>query len=89
MEDGLLPQTFVFFVRFNTFPDLMILSKSKLPFWLTGENVSKVKCPLFRNDLVGGGIPKLVGGDTARPALGMLRGCDGVAISAMVPRFNL
>ena len=25
-------RTFVFLVRFNTFPDLMIRSKSKLPF---------------------------------------------------------
>lgn len=55
---------------------------------MTGEKVSKVKCPLFRNDLVGGGTPRLVGGDTARPALGMLRGCDGVATSAMVDRVN-
>ena len=30
-----------------------------------------------------------MGGETARPALGMFRGCDGVATSAIVDRVNL
>jgi hypothetical protein len=36
--------TFVFLVRFNTWADFITRSNSKLPFWLTGENVSRVKC---------------------------------------------
>ncbi len=35
--------TFVFFVRLRTKPDLSTLSNSKLPFWLTGEKVSRLR----------------------------------------------
>jgi hypothetical protein len=36
---------FVLRVRFETWPDLMMRSNSKLPFWLTGEKVSRVSWP--------------------------------------------
>jgi len=41
-----IPLTFVFLVRFNTSADFITRSNSKLPFWLTGEKVSRVKCAL-------------------------------------------
>src|ERR1700761_4077986 len=77
----LLEPTFVFLVRFRTSPCLIIRSNSKLPFCVTGEKVSTVKW-LGRNALAAGGIPKLVGVETVRPALAVLLG--GVATSAMV-----
>lgn len=38
--------TFVFRVRLCTSPLLSTRSKAKLPFWLTGEKVSRLRCPL-------------------------------------------
>lgn len=38
---------FVFRVRFCTSPLLSTRSKAKLPFWLTGEKVSRLRCPLL------------------------------------------
>lgn len=38
--------TFVFRVRLCTSPLLSTRSKAKLPFWLTGEKVSRFRCPL-------------------------------------------
>ena len=38
--------TLVFLVRLFTSPLLRTRSKAKLPFSLTGENVSRPRCPL-------------------------------------------
>lgn len=74
--------TFVLLVRFSTSPDLMILSNSKLPFWFTGENVSKVSWPP-RNDLADAGIGIRTGGATKTVALGMFRGGAGATSAIM------
>ena len=65
----------------------MILSNSKLPFCVTGENVSNVN-PL-RNDRATAGMGRLFGGETVRPALGICLGCDGVATPAIVDQIAL
>lgn len=61
----------------------MIRSKSKLPFCVTGEKVSRVKFPV-RNDLADGGIASLFGGDNVRAALGIFCGCEGDTTPAIV-----
>lgn len=38
--------TFVFRVRLCTSPLFSTRSNTKLPFWLTGEKVSRFRCPL-------------------------------------------
>jgi hypothetical protein len=38
--------TLFFSTRFSTLPLFSTLSNSKLPFWLTGENVSRFRWPL-------------------------------------------
>lgn len=66
--------TFVFLVRFNTSPDFRMRSNSKLPFCVTGDSVSSTRFALLKV-CTDGGICRLCGGDTARPALGIARGC--------------
>ena len=39
-------KTLVFRVRLCTSPLRSTISKAKLPFWLTGEKVSRLRCPL-------------------------------------------
>jgi hypothetical protein len=72
--------TFVFRVRFCTSPLFNTRSNSKLPFWLTGENVSSWRCELRSFDAEeGGGSVADEGGGISRGAVrpGICRGCDG------------
>ena len=81
--------TFVLRVLFWTNPLFNTRSNSKLPFWLTGENVSSWRCEFrsFEAEVGGGSVTEEGGGiwrGAVRPCIS--RGCDAigaVCISAM------
>lgn len=80
-------RTFVFRVRFNTSPDLMMRSNSKLPFCVTGESVSNVR-PLFLRFCIDFGNARLLGGEAGFKVLpGMGLGWLCAATSAMAGSF--
>lgn len=74
-------KTLVFRVRLCTSPLLSTRSKAKLPFWLTGEKVSRLRCPLRTPGVILGKVVD-AGVDTSAGCL-VSMGC-GMAFGAVV-----
>jgi hypothetical protein len=75
-------RTLVFLVRFCTYPLFKTRSNSKLPFWFTGEYVSRFRCE-FRirlADVGGGSVTEGGGSICTADRSGIARGFDDVCV---------